>query len=143
MFREFEKAPSRSSYQLKFVLAALALIALVAAWVARSNTVHDLKSTQLERDQVTLLLDERSVELQSAEQIIVDLEAEQSTLKEAIASGESELASLREHNQGPGRRTGRDAGSAGRCRSIQRRTGRAGRCAECRAGNSAGTHERA
>ena len=37
MFKDFEKAPSRSSYQRKFVLAGLAVLALLTAWIARSG----------------------------------------------------------------------------------------------------------
>ena len=85
MFRDFEKAPSKSSYQLKFILAALALVALVAAWIANSNTGHDLKSTQLERDRVTALLDDRSQELESAERDILNLRSEKAALEESIA----------------------------------------------------------
>jgi len=94
MFRDFEKAPSKSSYQLKFILAALAFVALMGAWISRSNTGHDLKSTQIERDQVTALLDERNLELQDAQSNILSLQNEKAALEEAIAAGEAELAGL-------------------------------------------------
>jgi len=95
MFRDFEKAPSKSSYQVKFILAALALLALMAAWIARSNTGHELKSSQLERDRVTALLGERNQELETAQRNIIDLESEQTALQDTIAASESELAELR------------------------------------------------
>ncbi|MFT4726918.1 MAG: chromosome segregation ATPase, partial [Granulosicoccus sp.] len=95
MFRDFEKAPSRSSYQLKFILAALAILGLLGAWIAQSNTVNDLKSTQLERDKVNTLLGQRSGELQTAERDIVNLKSEQTALEEAISVGETELSGLR------------------------------------------------
>ena len=95
MFRDFEKAPSKSSYQLKYILAALALIALMAAWIGRSNTGHNLASTQLERDRVAGILDERSLELEGAERNITNLRSEQAGLEETIAASEAELEELR------------------------------------------------
>ena len=84
MFRDFEKAPSKSSYQLKFILAGLALLALLAAWISNSSKSYDLESTQLERDQVTALLDQRNLELETAERNNLNLRSEQEALQESI-----------------------------------------------------------
>ena len=52
MFRDFENAPSKSSYQMKFLLAALAAVALLLAWAAYGKLGHERDAVGFERDRM-------------------------------------------------------------------------------------------
>ena len=96
MFRDFETAPSKSSYQLKFILAALALLGLLTAWIAQSRTGDRLEAVQAERTQLLGDIEARTKDVDSYKSSVFNLESERDVLKESLAASESELAGLRE-----------------------------------------------
>jgi len=96
MFRDFETAPSKSSYQLKFVLAALALLGLLGAWIAQSKTGNRLDAVRAERTQLLGEVEAKTKDVDSYKSSVFNLQSERDVLAESLSTSETELTSLRE-----------------------------------------------
>ena len=88
MFRDFEKSPSKSSYQLKFLLAGLTFLALVGSWFAGSRTSEDVRQLRSDNDAVGANLLSATGKLETAE-------AGLNAAKADLLEKESELEDLR------------------------------------------------
>ena len=94
MFRDFEKAPSKSSYQLKFLLAGLAALALLFSLWSSSRVKSQLAARNQTTTELTDELESRNAQLEIAnsqlEETIAQLEATEKKFGEA----DSEIMAL-------------------------------------------------
>ena len=89
MFRDFEKAPSKSSYQLKFILAGLAALALLFSLYSYRSLKGQLFSSSQTTSELTEELKSRDAQLEMAnsqlQNTVSDLEASDSELQNTVS----------------------------------------------------------
>ncbi|MBX2824472.1 MAG: hypothetical protein KTR33_07060, partial [Gammaproteobacteria bacterium] len=87
MSNDFLNSPSRTSYRLKLVLAALTLLALVVAWYARSGVVD--KTVKLAANNATMQADLSALQTELDGKVSAVAETEKS-----LAENQAALSSL-------------------------------------------------
>ncbi len=95
MFRDFEKSPSKSSYQLKFLLAGLTFLALIGSWFAGSSSDKAIHQLRADNDAVGANFLSASSKLETAEAGLSAAKAELLQKETDIESVRGELEALR------------------------------------------------
>jgi len=94
MFRDFEKAPSKSSYQLKFLLAGLAVLALLLSLLSFNRVSGLLDKKNQTTIDLTSELESRDAQLELANTQLQETVAQLEAAEQKSGEAESEILAL-------------------------------------------------